>query len=166
MHFCSILSHHILILSLKPSDFWGIHPVDETALNAEMAANGLFLSDEVRTQLQRYATLIPRDQASFIQHFEEVHPGKKDEECQSPLYGCGWYNDWYPRWNEATANDAVSALEGIINKYYPDTPASAPTVSPFVCEDTRITLLCRIRRFFGLCPGSGCAKTCDQCDAR
>ena len=56
--------------------FWGIHPVDVTALSAKMAANDLTACKEVLCLLKRYRTLIPKDNAEFNTFFEKIHPGR------------------------------------------------------------------------------------------
>ena len=45
--------------------FWGIHPQNPNALAADIAAEGIPPSLEIRDQLLRYKTLIPADNAAF-----------------------------------------------------------------------------------------------------
>jgi hypothetical protein len=102
--------------------------ITTAASKIQMEASNLFPSQALKEELQRYATLIPPNQAALIQHFERVWPGKKDVPlcyvdssgpcCEDERYGCGWYNENYPLWNEALALETESALNDIITTYW------------------------------------------------
>merc|ERR1712216_205841 len=101
--------------------FWGIHPTDESALKEQIQAFALSPSQKVCRLLVRYASLVPMDNTAFNAHYEEVWPGRPTDSrsCPSPLYGCGWYNEWRDTcWNEAHAKAAVSAVNALLKKYF------------------------------------------------
>ena len=152
--------------------FWGIFPEDSIALKNAMESYGLYRSAKVKAQIERYASIVPVDQAAFIAHFDEVWPGKRDvtSGCGSILYGCGWYNYWYPKWNTTLALQTVAAVEAIVNLYWPagDVPSSSPTSlpTPAPCLDTRTGSYCRRQKRNNKCSTtSGCDLTCGKCKA-
>ena len=99
--------------------FWGIHPVDATALSAKMTANNLTACKEVLCLLKRYRTLIPRDNAEFNTFFEKIHPGRPIVSSDDPRYGRGWYNVWRDAYGTAEGAAAVAQLDTIIDTYFP-----------------------------------------------
>jgi len=105
--------------------FWGIHPVNADQLQNSMAANNLSLSDSVRDFLDRYITLIPKDNSDFTTYAYALYPDLDDVDyfCQSPLYGCGWFRVWKDQYNASHGTKAVQAAESIIDLYYSSTPA-------------------------------------------
>lgn len=98
------------------------------ASKIEMEAANLFPSQALKEELQRYATLIPPNQAAFIKHFDRVWPGKRDVPlcsddpsgscCEDERFGCGWYNKHYPLWDEPVAIETEKALNDIIVTYW------------------------------------------------
>lgn len=130
--------------------FWGRHPDDETALKQCMISGGRNLqpSDLVRDQIERYATIVPMNQTAFEEYFNETWPGKYKPSwtnetvngCPSELYGCGWYNYWYPLWNETLATAAVDAALAIVDKYWPPQttvqPDTTTTTTPTTTTPT------------------------------
>ena len=152
--------------------FWGIFPEDSIGLKNAMESYGLYRSAKVKAQIERYASIVPMDQAAFIAHFDEVWPGKRDvaSGCGSILYGCGWYNFWYPKWNTTLALQTVVAVEAIVNLYWPegDAPSSSPTSlpTPAPCIDSRTGSYCRRQKRNNKCSStSGCDLTCGKCQA-
>jgi hypothetical protein len=131
---CVVLfySQNPILLPILP-DFWGIHPVDSQLLQQCMDENGLNPSEAVEQQLLRHATIVPVTQQDFIDHFNEVLPGTKDCDscCPSEIYGCGWYNVWYPKWSETTSADAIATTMNIVELYFPrPLPSSEPSAIP------------------------------------
>ena len=114
--------------------FWGIHPVNQDQLRNSMAANNLSLSDSVKDFLDRYITLIPKNNSDFRTYAYEVYPDldKVDFLCDSPLYGCGWFRVWKDQYNASHGTKAVQAAQSIIDLYYSSTPApiGSSTTSP------------------------------------
>lgn len=104
--------------------FWGIPPYDETALGSCMDEKKLLPSHNVKAQLEHYASIIPMNRTAFIEHFNKTWPGKYNRThspglgCNDIRCGCGWYNEWYPKWDETLAAEAVSAVEAIISKHW------------------------------------------------
>jgi len=109
-------------------EFWGIHPVDPKALSERMTNSSLFLSDKVKELLNRYLTIIPKDNSEFRKHYKDVHPNVNNR-CRSPLYGCGWYNEWITIWRVEHYEKAVRAGQVIINKYW-SVPSMIPSSNP------------------------------------
>jgi len=101
--------------------FWGIHPVDLSALRQELAGRALSPSVKVRCLLQRYKTLIPRDNAEFNVFFEKIHPGRVNDGSENPLYGRGWYNVWRDAYNITHAEAARRQVDEVLSLYYPAT---------------------------------------------
>jgi len=82
--------------------FWGIHPVNEVQLHNKILEQDLPLSSEVYDLLTRYLTLIPMNNAKFMDFFEIVYPGKYgSDDCSWPYTGCGWYNIWADIYDES-----------------------------------------------------------------
>jgi hypothetical protein len=96
--------------------FWGIHPDDPVRLKAAMVANGLTPSLSVLRLLERYYTLIPRNNAEFL-----TFAGGEGLNCQpnaSPYFGCGWWSIWRARYGTAEGTQAQAALIAIMQRYY------------------------------------------------
>jgi hypothetical protein len=97
--------------------FWGIHPDDATALKAAMVAKRLTPSPQIRALLERYATLIPRNNAEFL-----TMAGMRGLNCSAGAsvdYGCGWWAIWRARYGTAEGTQAQATLRSIIQRYYP-----------------------------------------------
>ena len=109
-----------------------------------MESRSLFPSLTLKTAIERYATLVPVNQTDFIDHFDEVYPGKRDDSgCNSPLYGCGWYNEWYPQWNENLATATINAVQGIVDLYWTGpAPTPGPTAAPTLAPTPGVTYDC------------------------
>mmetsp|Transcript_7548 Transcript_7548/g.10987 ORF Transcript_7548/g.10987 Transcript_7548/m.10987 type:complete len:1119 (+) Transcript_7548:40-3396(+) len=117
--------------------FYGIHPANPSALKTSLENAGLFPSETLRQHLVDYAALVPFTRQDFINHFNEVYPGKKDCNCcESPNYGCGWYNANYNDWDETKAAATIDSLRNILNLYY---PASQYPTSKFFCTAEIVT---------------------------
>jgi len=118
--------------------FWGIHPVNRVALSARMEESSLLLSSEVKELLERYLTIIPKDNSAFRKHYKEIWPDQFTGKgsgywCPSPLFGCGWYNIWIELWDDQHYQKAVGTGQAILNIYWPP-PPSAPTSTPTTIE--------------------------------
>lgn len=99
--------------------FWGIHPEDSDALEKAMAAEGLKPSPLIYDRLLHYQTLIPMNNADFARHAEIVNP-RGIRPGRNPLYGEGWYYVWLPKYNESHGRAARTALQEIIDFYFPE----------------------------------------------
>lgn len=97
--------------------FWGSHPVEPTRLEEQIVAAGLGPSAAIRTQLERYRTLIPADKAKFQTHFTQVYPGMPPGD--SPDYGPGWYHVRLEQWDEGAASKARGAVDVLLARYFP-----------------------------------------------
>jgi hypothetical protein len=97
--------------------FYGIHPDDPTKLKAAMLAKGLTPSPKIRTLLERYATLIPSDNAQFLTFAGE--DGLRCGPGSSADWGCGWWSIWRARYSAVHGTEAKAAMQAIIQRYYP-----------------------------------------------
>jgi len=93
--------------------FWGIHPVNPSALAKALADRGVPSSQKVRAHIERYKTTAPKNNADFTAHFERVHPGQagKDPEW--------WYDILRSTFNEGHAAQIQSRIQAILSLYYP-----------------------------------------------
>lgn len=99
--------------------FWGVQPGNRTTLKKTMVKNGLKPSPLIYDQLIHYKTLIPMNNADFARHAKIVNP-KGIRKGRSPLYGEGWYYTWLPKYDESHGVAAQTALQEIIDIYFPD----------------------------------------------
>ncbi|MFR9620067.1 MAG: M60 family metallopeptidase [Rikenellaceae bacterium] len=101
--------------------FWGIHPMAPQRLKSRLAEAGLAPSAEIYDRLIHYLEIIPRNNEEFKAHTKVVYPkGLKVTAKSNPLFGEGWYNVWYDRYNEEHYNAARESLESIISLYFPE----------------------------------------------
>ena len=166
----------LLLISLSVPDFWGIQPINETAMSECMSQNDLCRSLDIKAQLERYATLVPVTQEAFTDHYDAIWPGKRGTSgCDNSNFGCGWYETRYGQWTETLAAQSVAAVQGIIARYYTvstPAPTSAPTSAPIPvptpapCEDTGSANFCQRKLDRGQCPHDSCKKTCGRCPSR
>ncbi len=98
--------------------FWGVHPDDRAALQADMRAEGIPASAEIYDRLVHYRSVIPRNNQEFRDHADIVYPN--GGVGPSPLYGEGWYFVWRPMYDEAHGAAALRAMDDIIALYFPD----------------------------------------------
>merc|ERR1740124_1067580 len=141
--------------------FWDIHPVKEDNLRNKMIEYDLPLSSEVYNLLIRYLTLIPMDNAEFIDFFDIVYPGKYgSNNCASPLFGCGWDNEWANKYDDSHNTKAVITGNAVVDKYY----SCEDTLGEFIVNGTTVTCgdlltedfdwACNHRQYTDLCPSS------------
>ncbi len=97
--------------------FWGIHPVDASALSRALGARGLGASPKVRALLERYATIAPKNNAEFMAFYRKRYPNG----CPAgapPDYACGWFEAWKTRFGDAEAAQTQVALRNLIALYF------------------------------------------------
>ena len=97
--------------------FWGIHPDDPVKLKAAMVAKGLTPSPQVKTLLERYYTLIPRNNAEYVAFLGGL--GVSCPPNASLDYGCGYWSIWRAKYSTTEGTQAQAALRAIIQRYYP-----------------------------------------------
>jgi hypothetical protein len=97
--------------------FWGIHPDDPVKLKAAMVAKGLTPSPRVKALLERYYTLIPRNNAEYLAFLGGL--GLNCSPGASLDYGCGYWSIWRARYGTTEGTQAQAALRSIIQRYYP-----------------------------------------------
>jgi hypothetical protein len=98
--------------------FWGVHPNNDNDLKADMQREGLMPSALIYDRLIHYKTLIPMNNAEFVDHADIVYPER--DGTGDPDYGKGWYSVWDKQYNESHGTAAQAALQDIIYYYFPD----------------------------------------------
>ena len=98
--------------------FWGLHPEDPAALKAAMQQENLPLSSQIYDRLVYYKTLVPMDNAAFQAHTLEHYPNGPSG--SNPKYAGGWYAVWFDKYNKTHADSIQTALQNIIDLYYPN----------------------------------------------
>ncbi|MHC4116459.1 MAG: M60 family peptidase N-terminal accessory domain-containing protein, partial [Planctomycetota bacterium] len=99
--------------------FWGIHPDDNDALKKAIDKEELKPSPLIYDRLIHYKSLIPMNNAEFASHAKIVNP-RGIRKGRNPLYGEGWYYVWLPKYEESHSVAARTALQEIIDLYFPD----------------------------------------------
>ena len=100
--------------------FWGVHPDNSTALGQAITTAGLSSSTLIRDKFVYYAGIAPDNNTEFNAHFETVFPGRP-KDCESPHYGCGWYNVWTDNFSEIHAENIISRIQSLLTQYFPGT---------------------------------------------
>jgi len=117
--------------------FWGIHPNDSATLSTLIEAEDLQPSKLVCDRLTHYQSIIPRNNAEFVEHANAFFGGSVPP-GGNPDYGSGWYNVWLPLYDESHGDLAVQAMQDIIDLYFPDgCPVEAP-IPMVIVEDATI----------------------------
>jgi len=87
-------------------------------LKAALQREGLKPSALIYDRLMHFKTLIPMDNGEFNAHADIVYPER--DGTGNPDYGKGWYSVWDKQYNESHGAAAQSALQDIIDRYFPD----------------------------------------------
>ena len=98
--------------------FWGVHPNNDENLKSAMQSEGLMPPALIYDRLMHYSTLIPMNNAEFIEHADIVYPER--DGTGNPDYGKGWYGVWDDLYDESHGTAAQAALQDIIDHYFPD----------------------------------------------
>lgn len=96
-------------------DFWGIRPVNPSALGSKIASAGLRTSRSLFNLLMRYQGLIPANNREFNNLYENFYPGKPT--ANNPLFGPGWFAAWNSTYNETHAQLARIQVQAVLDKY-------------------------------------------------
>lgn len=99
--------------------FWGVHPKDFEALKDSIEANNLKPSQLIYDRLMHYKSIIPMNNEQFRNYASILYPNGITP-GESPDYGEGWFYIWLPQYNESHGDSAVSALQYIIDLYFPN----------------------------------------------
>jgi hypothetical protein len=99
--------------------FWGVQPVDRVKLASAILGAGLKPSAAIYDRLLRYKTLIPQDNASFVDHAKTFLGKTTITAGASPDYGEGWYFVWLPTYNSTHGAAAQAAMSDIVSRYFP-----------------------------------------------
>ncbi|MEI6412367.1 MAG: M60 family metallopeptidase, partial [Bacteroidota bacterium] len=125
--------------------FWGVQPKDSMLLRQRINAENLKPSKLICDRLTHYKSIIPLNNAQFVAHANAFFGGSVPA-GGDPDYGSGWYNIWLPQYNETHGALAQSAMQHIIDIYFPGgcpTEEAIPTVtvnSPIICPGQSATL--------------------------
>ena len=77
-------------------------------------------SNIIRDKLIYYSQIAPKNNKEFMQHFEDVFPGKP-KNCPSPDYGCGWYNVWANKYSNLHYEKIKTTIQNFLSIYFPGT---------------------------------------------
>ena len=103
-------------------DFWGVQPVNATALASAIAAKGLPPSALIYDRLLAYRAIIPMSNAAFKTHAATFLNKAVDQISganKSPDYGEGWYSVWLNTYGAAEGLAAQTALDNKVKRYFP-----------------------------------------------
>ena len=108
-------------VDLRPLlEFWGALPVNEPTLKtAVVDTAGLQPSLQVRCLLERYKTIVPRDNAAFNTYYEKIYPSKPYKSSNNPLYGIGWFHTQSSTYSTADGTSGVARIDVLLQKYFP-----------------------------------------------
>jgi hypothetical protein len=98
--------------------FWGVQPQDSAALAVAIDTNNLLPSPLICNRLTHYLSIIPMDSTQFYQQAQVYFNGPVPA-GGNPDYEEGWYNVWLPQYNNLHGDSAVTALQHIIDTYFP-----------------------------------------------
>ncbi len=124
--------------------FWGQLPVNPTALAAKISEKKLPKSETLKALLQRYKTLIPKDNAEFKAFLGKVYPNPnlldptKDSRYQDTRYGFGWFASWASKYGSAEGTAAIQRLDNLLVQYGLESPviSTDPTTATVVSSTT------------------------------
>jgi len=105
--------------------FWGVQPVNNALLKDRITAAGLLPSRKIYERLIHYKSIIPMNNAQFAAHAHVLYPGTITA-GESPDYAEGWYYVWLPKYNESHGIAAQTAMQNIIDLYFPSLSVTAP----------------------------------------
>lgn len=92
--------------------FWGVHPVNAAGLAADIQSEGLKPSAAIYDRLKYYQSVVPMTAAEFKAHDNAVgnliNVNEQDQ-----------YNEWRTTWTAALGQEAVDAIQDIIDTYFP-----------------------------------------------
>lgn len=112
---------------------FGILPKDPIAVQASFDQLNIPKSRAIYNRLQDYISLIPADNAAFVQYALSVYPDLyTNGPTDNPDYGVGWHYQKSLTYTAAEAQQRTDILLSIINLYYPDGEPLGNT-DPDVC---------------------------------
>lgn len=111
---------------------FGILPEDSISLQEDLDQLDIISSEAIYNRLQDYFTLIPEDNAAFVDYALSVYPNLyTDGPTATPDYGVGWHYQKSLTYDTIEAQERIESLQGIIELYYPNGEPSSET--PDVC---------------------------------
>lgn len=102
--------------------FWGVQPVNGTALASAISAANLKPSLAIYDRLNTYQSLIPMDNAAFQAHaaaFLAKPITAISGTNISKDYGEGWYFSWLNTYSAAEGKAAQAAMQKVFARYFP-----------------------------------------------
>jgi hypothetical protein len=112
---------------------FGIIPQDSLAVQDRLAQLGVLPSSTIYNRLQAYFSLIPEDNAAFVNYALSVYPNLyTDGPTAPPEYGVGWHYLKSLAYDAAEAQARTAILQSIIDLYFPN-GAPSGNDTPNVC---------------------------------
>lgn len=110
---------------------FGILPQDSIAVQDTLTQIGVLPSLTVYNRLQDYFSLIPEDNAAFVNYALAIYPDLYTSgPTADPDYGVGWHYQKSLTYDAAEAQYRTDILQSIIDLYYPNPPGNG---NPDVC---------------------------------
>lgn len=100
--------------------FWGVHPINNSALSAKMKEEGLKPSRKIYERLKRYMELIPKNNAEFMKHAQTVCPNYERATPNPKGVGAVFYKAWKDVYSENEYEKAKLTIQNILDQYFPD----------------------------------------------
>ncbi|MDA7549649.1 T9SS type A sorting domain-containing protein [Flavobacteriaceae bacterium] len=118
---------------------FGILPEDSISLQEDLDQLDIIPSEAIYNRLQDYFTLIPEDNAAFVDYALNVYPNLyTDGPTATPDYGVGWHYQKSLTYDTIEAQERIETLQGIIEVYYPNGEPSSETADVCCLLDTMI----------------------------
>ena len=125
--------------------FWGVQPKNPAQLESRILAEDLQPSKLICDRLTHYKSIIPADNAQFLAHANAFFAGPIPS-GGNPDYGSGWYNVWKNQYNSSHGAAANTAMQNIIDLYYPagcplaPAPPEVTVNNAAICPGQSVTL--------------------------
>ena len=118
---------------------FGILPEDSISLQEDLDQLDIIPSEAIYNRLQDYFTLIPEDNAAFVDYALSVYPNLyTDGPTATPDYGVGWHYQKSLTYDTIEAQERIETLQGIIELYYPNGEPSSETLDVCCLLNTMI----------------------------
>lgn len=100
---------------------FGILPQNPTLLQNQLNQANILPSLIVYNRLQNYLSLIPQNNAEYVNYAQSVYPNLfTNGPTDNPNFGVGWHYQKSLTYNTTEAQNRTSILQSIINLYYPN----------------------------------------------
>lgn len=109
--------------------FWGIHPLNPTAVENQIIANGLQESQDIYDQLMRYKTIVPMNNAAFrsfgLNDYSEnriLNSSLTNAANVSQSYYESFLHKFWDDYDQEEGQAAVDEIQNIIDLYFDGPP--------------------------------------------